>query len=368
MNASRDDFFINENEKRDSREEHVSPSGKYVLTTSRYATKPGCWNYSRGVVRSAATGQIVGDIKRNYSAFPFLWVEGHPNGHDYLVGGESYQGQTVIELDTGRRRDFLPEDAKKGFGFCWAEYQFETSTRTLVVEGCIWACPYEFRLYDFSDPMEGWPELETSAPIWNDPRWPTFESGGTIKTYETAPEPDDVEYEDDEEEPNPLTRPVVATTSFRREGQKLVIAERWMTDEERARRKARAEAHKRYDDELASFKANDPLYLTYQKLLRDPVFKPETYESTGVTFDGWCPDFKEKERRHCRRIHQVRDEKGHYDKNPGWVSIDLEWAATTGPVKLQIYRDGAETETTFYPHSVEGMEQAFAQAKGAVTA
>ncbi len=88
MTTSRDEFFTPENEKVDSRVEHPSPSGQYVLTVSNYATKPNCWNYSRGVLRLAATGEIVGDIKRNYSHFPQLWIEGHPNGHDYFVDGE----------------------------------------------------------------------------------------------------------------------------------------------------------------------------------------------------------------------------------------------------------------------------------------
>lgn len=117
----------------------TSPSGKYSLTISTIETKPGCWDYTCGVVK--AGDREISTVKRNYSSFPFLWIEDHPNGHDYLVCGENYQGQTVIELDTGKRRDFLPEEAKKGHGFCWGSCTFDRTTMMLVVCGCIWACP-----------------------------------------------------------------------------------------------------------------------------------------------------------------------------------------------------------------------------------
>src|SRR6185312_13000866 len=104
--------------------------------------------------------------------FVFSFVEDHPNGHPYLVTGADYQGQTVIELDTGRRRDFIPDAAKDGVGFCWTDHRFDPSTQLLIVEGCIWAAPFEYRFYDFSDPMEkGWPELEFEG-AWCEAKWP----------------------------------------------------------------------------------------------------------------------------------------------------------------------------------------------------
>lgn len=131
--------------------EHLSPSGRYRLVVTTHGTTPGCWSYSKGRVYSG--DQLVTTVCRNYGAFPFLFVEDHPNGHSYLLCGEDYQGQTVIELDTGRRNDILPKSAEDGFGFCWAAYTASPSKRTLAVDGCFWACPYEVWLIDFTDPM-----------------------------------------------------------------------------------------------------------------------------------------------------------------------------------------------------------------------
>lgn len=133
----------------------VFHAGEYKLEVTLHANGP--WPYSKGRVFQG--DRLITEICRNISSFPFLFVEGHPNGHDYLVAGEDYQGQTVVELDTGRRKEYLPELAAKGFGFCWAHYTASPSKKTLALSGCYWACPYEVRFVDFSDPMEHMPVL-----------------------------------------------------------------------------------------------------------------------------------------------------------------------------------------------------------------
>jgi hypothetical protein len=92
---------------------------------------------------------VIAVVNRNYSAFPFAWAEQHPNGHDFLVCGEHYMGQTVIELDTGQRRDYEPE----GKGFCWASYSVSPNKLFIAVHGCCWACPYHAMIFDFSKPL-----------------------------------------------------------------------------------------------------------------------------------------------------------------------------------------------------------------------
>lgn len=157
-------FFANENEQAGSRKEHTSPSGKYTLITSSYTTGPGTWNYSRGLARLSGSlsgsEKPIADVKRNYGSFPFSWIEGHVNGHDYLVCGSDYQGQTIIELDTGLRIDNIPKSAAAGCGFCWAAHHPNANGTLLAVEGCFWAAPFETVIYDFSEPMAPpWPEL-----------------------------------------------------------------------------------------------------------------------------------------------------------------------------------------------------------------
>lgn len=133
-------------------EEFSSPSGRYRLVVTGHGTTPSCWNYSKGRVYEG--DKLIQTVYRNYGSFPFLFVEGHPKGYDLLLCGEDYQGQTMIELDTGRRVNHLPEAASEGAGFCWSHFTVSPSKRTLAVSGCYWACSYEVWFLDLTDPFD----------------------------------------------------------------------------------------------------------------------------------------------------------------------------------------------------------------------
>lgn len=117
----KDSFFVEENRLPERREEHMSPDESYRLVLDYYGTGKGTWNYSRGRVYHHNGSNPIADVKRNYSSFPFSWVEAH-NGNCYLYCGADYQGQTFIDLGSGERKDTLPGEAKMGFGFCWAAH------------------------------------------------------------------------------------------------------------------------------------------------------------------------------------------------------------------------------------------------------
>lgn len=158
---------------------HISPSGKYRLEIKEYKTSDGCWHYTRGIVYNGS--EIVADVKRNYSSFPFLWIENHINGHDYLLCGEDYQGQTFCELDTRKMKSLESDGADQGYGFCWAGYELMPDNKTLLVEGCHWAAPYEYRLFDISDPMNGWPRYEhCEEDIENEKGWLDCKSNTSV--------------------------------------------------------------------------------------------------------------------------------------------------------------------------------------------
>ncbi|WP_437563043.1 hypothetical protein [Sorangium sp. So ce542] len=230
-------FFRPENEEEGSREESSSPAGRYRLVVSSYSTGHGTWDYTQGEVYRTGAADPIAVVQRNFGSFPFLFVEAHPNGHDYLVCGEDYQGQTVVELDTGKRRDHLPEEAREGVGFCWVDMRFEPSVAMLVVEGCVWACPYELRFFDFADPMSGWPEIEAPVMIDADRRPLTVDAGGTIVCYRSAP--------DGAAGGGAAEASIAAILTFRRDGLKLVLESEWISEEERARRTALEERRKR---------------------------------------------------------------------------------------------------------------------------
>jgi hypothetical protein len=387
----KEEFFAPENEVPGSRREHLSPSGHYKLVVSSFSTKAGSWNYAQGLVlrRRPDPGgakleiklvvdepvwDVVATVQRNYSAFPFLFVEDHPMG-DFLVCGHDYQGQTVVYLRTGARKDVLSPGTEDGFGFCWSEYRYDPRSEILVVCGCHWACPYEFRLYDFSDPMAGWPEItiegDDGSPLggigmFEDARWPTLAEDGTIRFYQTGDEGDDANGNDHAAQLLPAHATsdagVLAHTTFRRKGAtQLVPLGEWVSDKEKQHRAAREEAERKFEAWREEFKKSDPLYLVCERLASDPALSPEEHMSLGWVYDGWCPDYRsegEKERRACRRIVQRPGDKG--------LTIVLEWAVDAGPIKLVVFRDGDHALDQFFEHSAAGMEEAFARAKDLV--
>src|SRR5262249_37605987 len=114
-------------------------------------TGPNTWNVSRGIVVRTHDGQAIADVKRNYGSFWYGWVH-HPNGDDYLLCGEDYQGYSVINLTTGKSNVYFPDTGCGGSGFCWTAVYPSPDCLMLAVEGCYWACPYEVVFYDFRHP------------------------------------------------------------------------------------------------------------------------------------------------------------------------------------------------------------------------
>src|SRR6185503_4633692 len=108
-----------------------------------------------------------------------------------------------------------------------------------------------------------------------------------IRVFQTE-QPENTE---EEEDGGDMLPSIAAFQTLRREGQTLVVLEEWVSAAEKVRRRETEEARVRHDRELSEFKASDPLYLAYLQHLMDPAFTPENYESYGITYDGWCPDF-----------------------------------------------------------------------------
>lgn len=66
----------------------------------------------------------------------------------------------MLEPAFGTNIVTFPAKAFKGQGFCWAAVHPSPDGRTLGVEGCFWACPYELVFFDFSEPNKSpLPEL-----------------------------------------------------------------------------------------------------------------------------------------------------------------------------------------------------------------
>lgn len=144
-------FFTPENFSEKRPEILNSPSRNYTLEIENYQTSKGCWNYSQGIVKDRA-GEILFKIQRNYCNFWHAWVP-HPNGHEYLLCGEDYQGYTVVDLTARTKKTHLTFAATKGWGFCWASCDPSPDGTLLAVCGCYWGGPYDTLILDFSHPL-----------------------------------------------------------------------------------------------------------------------------------------------------------------------------------------------------------------------
>jgi len=301
------------------KKEIKSPSERYTLEVESVPTKPGCWNYTKGTVRGI-DGNLIAEVDRNYSSFPHLFVENHTNGHDYLVCGEDYQGQTVIELDTGLKRSFLPEEAAKGHGFCWTDYKYDPTNRLLLVAGCYWACPYEFRAYDFSDPMgNGWPHLKlmkNGEEVGADcsQRYP--EVDGSLVTFFETEEISEYEGDDDGEG---VSYKTVASYTYKLDGGSLLWVQEWMDPEEEKRRAESRRNQEEWSRKWEEYRETDPLFLAVCS------FTKSKEVGLGWCYEGWHPTESFSDSRVTKTLFISDD-----------VVVSIEWGRETAPIKLII--------------------------------
>lgn len=146
------------------RKEFVSPDKNYILiiTPVAFEEDDRYWAYTIGKVfkkNKNKTGSLITSIHRNSEKFPFVFFENHEDGHDYFICGEDYQGQTVVQLDTGKRIDYIGEKANRGMEFCWQKYHLSPNKKILAVEGFSKNKPKDIietnniRFFNFESPM-----------------------------------------------------------------------------------------------------------------------------------------------------------------------------------------------------------------------
>ena len=147
------------------RKDFMSPNKKYMLiiTPVAFEEDERVWAYTVGKVfkkNKNKTGNLIANIHRNSEKFPFAFFEKHTDGHDYFICGEDYQGQTIIQLDTGKRIDFVGEKAKRNMEFCWQKFHLSPNKKILAVEGFAKNKPKDIveyrsiRFFNFEKPFE----------------------------------------------------------------------------------------------------------------------------------------------------------------------------------------------------------------------
>jgi len=392
-------FICPENQKSKT-EEKLSPSGRYRLLIRWYATKEGCWNYSRGTVYRVSDDEMVCDIVRNYSIFHHSFVT--KDDHEYLITGRSYMSQTIVDLDAGIEHE--PQEYHyDGLGFCWARAFLSPDGQTLLVDGCHWAAPYEFRFYDFRDPSKGWPEIPvitsveeyekhkdhlseaTQTALYADEKDPTFNEDGTITVYESASifkptgqREDDISMEqlneigetyDDESN---WDREVDLKLTLERRGDVLVVLDTWKSDYRQEQDRRRQEYKKKQDEDFRRWRDTD---LTWA-LLKELLEKDPDLELKGL---GWIgssgKDREEGEKnfwffrpriasRHPQETFKYDEDNDQEDPGPRKTAA-LKWGTVAGDTietELWIYGKGHSTET--FPKTEGGLKAALNTIRG----
>lgn len=205
------------------------------------------------------------------------------------------------------------------------------------MDGCHWACPYEYKFFDFIDPAQGWPEL----PIASDDglyvegkREPIWHGDNSFECFET----DDV---DKDSEATGQAR-----TRLRRDDAGMIVVDQWASDAELGRRKKLAETEADFTVWRKKFCAENPLYLAMKEAMDGLEIPDDGLDGcAGVTM-------AEEERcvvKYFRRI------------NPK-ASADLKWGVKSAPIEVTLYDEkGTHTQDLTFPYSVSGMNDAMAR-------
>jgi hypothetical protein len=118
------------------REKRQSPLGKYSLTLTPYVVKDRrCPFYSVVEIIRNSDGEKMGKVIRNEADFPFLFVENHIDGKDYLMCAEDYQGFTIICITDGKKWDYVAEKSKRDLALRITDFHLSPNKMSLAIEG-----------------------------------------------------------------------------------------------------------------------------------------------------------------------------------------------------------------------------------------
>ena len=134
----------------------LSPSGHYLLVESApISTGARTWPAAHAHLLDARTGEVKYDVPlhKTYVRAGFGVL---PTGAEVLfLSAESYMSVQMVACASGQ---VLHEyRARDSWDFCHTDYTLSADGRRLIAFGCIWASPYEARIYDATPWTEGAP-------------------------------------------------------------------------------------------------------------------------------------------------------------------------------------------------------------------
>ncbi len=119
----------------------LSPSGRFLCVEWPPAPNiKGC----RVALIDTCRGEILAVLPRALSARASF---GQLNREELLfLSAPSYMDVTVLDAATGKKKFLF--DSSTSWDFCHTDYEISSNGERLLTFGCVWAAPYEVRLYD----------------------------------------------------------------------------------------------------------------------------------------------------------------------------------------------------------------------------
>ncbi len=144
-------YFNEKNYVVNSDEIINSKSENFSLVTRCYTqNKPDFnWSVTKIEVFEIKTSEKIFEFYVNDSSFFHGWVEKH--GTEFLICAEDiFGGQTIIDLTNRKMNSFSPDED----GYIWTEFHLSPDGKYLATIGCVWACPYTIKVFDFQNPLD----------------------------------------------------------------------------------------------------------------------------------------------------------------------------------------------------------------------
>lgn len=165
--------FSEQNIVDDAGQEFVSPNGRYRIKQTVFQQSVDKWNWRVSRIEVFdRDGNLVSSFLIDDDNFFHLWILAGEN--EYLLYAENMcGGNSVLNLKTREIQSY--SDGTDGFIF--ADYLPSPDLSRMAIVGCVWAHPYEVRVFDISN-IESlpWPmvlkteleEEESEDVIWVD--------------------------------------------------------------------------------------------------------------------------------------------------------------------------------------------------------
>lgn len=133
----------------------ISPTQEYHLEIDHYIIERfeinvDKYRYNYYVMKIYRNNTLIFTLYCHTVLF-FEWIVLDEN--TFLLCSDYYQCYGIMNLSSLEYKRFIPEEVIDGNGFIWLKGYISPNKNYIAIEGCIWAFPYQIKVFNISDPM-----------------------------------------------------------------------------------------------------------------------------------------------------------------------------------------------------------------------